>query len=76
MKRSEMITKKDFDFVHYRHGGRLQGQENLWLYMIVIRKNGKIFADGFSSKRSAEQWLGPRIKAANMIRAGKIQIDK
>ena len=73
MKRSEMITKKDFDIVCYRHGGRLQGQENLFLYKIVIKKTGTIFCDGFTSKRSAEQWLSPRIKAANLMKAGKIQ---
>lgn len=75
MKRSEMITKKDFKIVGYWYNGRLQGQENLYYYQIVIKKNGQVFGDGFRSKRKAEQWLGVRIRLANQIKAGKISMN-
>ena len=66
-----MITKKHFDIVSYWKGSRLQGQENLWVYKVVLKKNGKVVKDGFTSKRAAEQWLGKTIKIANQIRSSK-----
>ena len=75
MKRSDAVTKKDFNIIGYWHRGRLQGQENLYLYRITIKRTGKQIAEGFTSKRKAEQWLGVRIQLANQIKAGKISMD-
>ena len=74
MKRSEMITKKDFIIRGYWKRGMLRGQENDFRYEIIIgkgAKKGQTFADGFTSKRKAEQWLGVRIRIANDMRRGK-----
>ena len=62
------IIKGDFNIVLYRKGGQLLGQENLCIYKVVVKKNGKIVKDGFTSKKAAEQWLGKTIKIANELR--------
>lgn len=76
MKRSEMITKKDFLIRGYWYRGMLQGQENLYFYEVVIKKTGKVFGDKFTSKREAERWLGVRIRLANKIKSGEIQYER
>lgn len=76
MKRSEMITKKDFIIKWEWNRGMLQGQENDGYYIIVSKKKGVRLPHKFSSKRSASAWLGKTIKIANKIKSGEIQINK
>lgn len=76
MKRSEMITKKDFVIAWEWQRGMLQGQENYGYYVITSKCKGIRLADGFSSKRSAEAWLGKQIKLANKIKSGEIWKDE
>lgn len=78
MKRSEMITKKDFVIKCEFTGSQLRGQENQVHY--VIYKKGTGLRIGwkhrFYTKRSAEAWLGRQIKLANEIKAGKIVVER
>lgn len=69
-----MITKKEFSIVWEWDRGRLQGQENRGYYKVVVNKTGEALPKKFTSKKSADEWLGKTIKLANMIKQGKIKV--
>lgn len=76
MKRSEMISKKDFDIRLERTGSMLRGQENQCCYRIYAKGSGLMVGRNFYTKRSAEAWLGKTIKLANEIKAGKVVLER
>lgn len=64
MKIAENIKCKDFVYRSRPHGGRLSGQENLWVCDVYY--NGHLVTT-CDNKTVARRWVSQKVKAVNAV---------